>query len=330
MCGRLRTHYKPFFVHIDECHLYMTDDIPEMLPALAKYGVGLTLAHQWLSQLGKPDEKIYDAVTKSTATKVIFRLADQKEAETLAYSAMPLNLLEPKDVRPTNVGVEVVVLAGGGESNASSVSRALTKSKNVARARIVSASENWSDTESTSSSDTTSRGLAAGLTSGSGFGTSMTDGESSALSLQYDPATGSVLSANMPIGQGITTADTSGIGSFASSNLSESSLESEGFAHSETSSLASTRGGGISRGQSEAEGEGLAASEGQSTSRASNTNWHQAHKPIFVNLPHSYSSKEDQLYKAGRELRSLPTAHAVVSIQAEMHRITVPNLATKK
>ena len=324
--SKLRTHYKPFFVHVDECHLYMTDDIPEMLPQLAKYGVGLTLAHQWLSQLGKPDEKIYDAVTRSTATKVIFRLADQKEAETLAYSAVPLNLLEPKDTRPTATGVELVNLIGGGSSNATSFSRATTKSTTIARARSVGVNESWSDTEATSSSDTSSHGLSSGLTEGAGSGSSFSDGQGSALSLQYDPATGSVLSTDLPIGLGVTTSDTSALGSFSTASFAESSLESESLAHTDSTSFASTRGGGVTRAQSEAQGEGLARSEGESTSSASSNNWHQAHKPIFENLPHSYFSKDEQLYKAGRELRRLPTAHAVVSIQGEMHLITVPNL----
>jgi len=327
--SKLRTHYKPFFMHIDECHLYMTDDIPEMLPTLAKYGVGLTLAHQWLSQLGKPDEIIYDAVTKSTATKVIFRLADQKEAETLAYSAMPLNLLEPKDVRPTTVGVEVVNLLGGGSSTATSLSNATTKSKTVARARSVGVNESWSDTEATSSSDTSSRGLASGLTLGAASGASASDSQGSALSLQYDPATGSILSADIPIGQGITTSDSSSLGSFSNSSLAETNLESEGRAHTDSASFASSRGGGITRAQSEAEGEGLARTESETKSFGASNTWHQAHRPIFEILPHSYFSKDEQLYKAGRELRRLPTAHAVVSIEAEMHLITVPTLKKK-
>ena len=325
--SKLRTHYKPFFVHVDECHLYMTDDIPEMLPQLAKYGVGLTLAHQWLSQLGKPDEKIYDAVTKSTATKVIFRLADQKEAETLAYAAMPLNLLEPKDTRPTATGVEVVTLIGGGSSTATSLSRATTKSNTIARARSVGVTESWSDSEATSSSDTSSHGLSSGLAEGASSGSSFSDGQGTALSLQYDPATGSVLSSDLPIGQGVTTSDTSALGSFSTASFAESSLESESLAHTDSTSLASTRGGGVSRAHSEAEGEGFARSEGESASSASSNNWRQAHKPIFETLPHSYFSKDEQLYKAGRELRRLPTAHAVVSIQGAMHLIIVPNLS---
>ncbi len=327
--SKLRSHYKPFFIHVDECHLYMTDDIPEMLPQLAKYGVGLTLAHQWLSQLGKPDEKIYDAVTKSTATKVIFRLADQKEAEALAYSAMPLDLREAKDMRPTNVGVELITLDGGGSSQGTSQSTATTKSKTVARARTIGISESWSDTEGTISSDTSSRGLSAGLTNAASAGTSASDGQSSALSLQYDPATGSVLSAALPIGQGITTGDNTSLGSFATSSLAESSLESESMAHTDGTTFSSTYGAGITRAHSKAEGEGIAVSEGASTSNAVNVNWHRAHKPIFENLPHSYFSKDEQLYKAGRELRRLPTAHAIVSMQAVMHLITVPNLKKK-
>ena len=50
--------YHPFFVYVDEAHRYMTDDVEGLLTQSRKFGIGVTLAHQYLAQLGKPGDKI--------------------------------------------------------------------------------------------------------------------------------------------------------------------------------------------------------------------------------------------------------------------------------
>ena len=73
--------YHPFFVYIDEAHRYLSGDVPELLTDARKFRVGLTLAHQFLAQLGKPGDIPYNAVRNCTATKVVFRVKSPDEAQ---------------------------------------------------------------------------------------------------------------------------------------------------------------------------------------------------------------------------------------------------------
>ena len=56
--GGTEQKYHPFFVYVDEAHRYVTDDVEGLLTQARKFGIGVTLAHQYLGQLGKPGDKI--------------------------------------------------------------------------------------------------------------------------------------------------------------------------------------------------------------------------------------------------------------------------------
>ena len=62
---------RPFFIHVDEFQSFTTMMIVNMLPELRKYGVGLTLAHQYLHQL---DPDIRSAVLGNAGTLISFRV----------------------------------------------------------------------------------------------------------------------------------------------------------------------------------------------------------------------------------------------------------------
>ena len=62
---------KPFFVYIDEFQSFTTLALANMLSELRKYGVGMTIAHQYLHQL---DPDIRHAVLGNAGTIVSFRL----------------------------------------------------------------------------------------------------------------------------------------------------------------------------------------------------------------------------------------------------------------
>ena len=328
--AKLRRHYKPFFVHVDECHLYMTDDIPELLPQMAKYGVGFTLAHQWLSQLGKPSEKIYDAVQKSTLTKVIFRLADQREAEELAYSAIPINLLEPKDLRPTQVGIEEVALKSGNTNTGTSVGTSDSLGRTIARGRNLMHSENWSEMENWSSSDMVGSARSSGLIAGSGVGASSTASHIDATSMQFDPATGSVISVPIMTGQGISAGDTTALGNFTTANRALSEQLSDNQAHVDTSGGALSRGGAIAVGESEAVAKSNQHTDSVSVTNSQGQGWHQAHRPVYKDLPGPYFSKEEQAYRNGLLLRTLPTGRAAFSLRAQHVWLNVPDITKPK
>ena len=137
--GATEQKYHPFFVYVDEAHRYVTDDVEGLLTQSRKFGIGVTLAHQYLGQLGKPGDKIYEAVRNSTETKVVFRVKSPEEAQALAYDVFPLTLELPvqASVRPTQVGYTIGKLAnesyavheGEGESEAVHAAEAISQGR---------------------------------------------------------------------------------------------------------------------------------------------------------------------------------------------------------
>ncbi|MFA5061533.1 MAG: DUF87 domain-containing protein [Patescibacteria group bacterium] len=61
----------PFMVYVDEFQHFVTDSLATMLSESRKFGLGLTLAHQYLAQL---TPAIRDAVLGNIGTSVVFRL----------------------------------------------------------------------------------------------------------------------------------------------------------------------------------------------------------------------------------------------------------------
>ena len=76
---------RPFFVYLDEFQAFTTLMIATMLPELRKYGVGLTLAHQYLAQL---DSDIRSAVLGNAGTLISFRVGAE-DASFLAREFQP-------------------------------------------------------------------------------------------------------------------------------------------------------------------------------------------------------------------------------------------------
>jgi energy-coupling factor transporter ATP-binding protein EcfA2 len=67
----------PFFFYVDEFQTFTTLAFANMMPELRKYGVGLTLAHQHLFQLG---DEIRHAVLGNAGSLVAFRLGPEDAA----------------------------------------------------------------------------------------------------------------------------------------------------------------------------------------------------------------------------------------------------------
>ena len=72
---------RPFNLIIDECHLYLTNDVSRILSEARKFGLFVTLSHQLLSQLRSAGDVIYDAVTVNAKNKTIFGGLGFEEAE---------------------------------------------------------------------------------------------------------------------------------------------------------------------------------------------------------------------------------------------------------
>lgn len=92
---------------------------PQILEEARKFGLGLILSHQLLSQLRlEGGERVYESVMKSTRVKIAFGIADQEEAETLAYNLIDLDLEKPKRAldKPVVTGQRRIIMHGGGGS----------------------------------------------------------------------------------------------------------------------------------------------------------------------------------------------------------------------
>lgn len=76
---------RPFFAYVDEFQSFTTLAFASMLAEVRKYGLGLTLAHQYLAQL-EPD--VRNAVIANTGSVLSFRVGPQ-DAEHLAREFEP-------------------------------------------------------------------------------------------------------------------------------------------------------------------------------------------------------------------------------------------------
>lgn len=70
-----KTERRPFFLHVDEFHNFITPSMAAILSGTRKYGLGLCLAHQDMRQLAKmPD--VAGSVIANPYTRICFRLGD--------------------------------------------------------------------------------------------------------------------------------------------------------------------------------------------------------------------------------------------------------------
>lgn len=84
------TERQPFFLYIDECQNFLTPTITTILAEARKYGLGLILANQFITQLvNKNDTTIKDAVFGNAGTIVSFRISTE-DAEFMEKQMDPV------------------------------------------------------------------------------------------------------------------------------------------------------------------------------------------------------------------------------------------------
>ena len=76
---------RPFFLYVDEFQTFTTLAFANLMPELRKYGVGLTLAHQYLHQL---DDDVRHSVLGNAGTLISFRLGPE-DAAVMAREMQP-------------------------------------------------------------------------------------------------------------------------------------------------------------------------------------------------------------------------------------------------
>ena len=77
---------KPFYLYVDEIHNFLTLSFADILSEARKYGLNLTLAHQYIEQL---DEKLRAAIFGNVGTLISFRVG-AGDAKYLAKEFSPV------------------------------------------------------------------------------------------------------------------------------------------------------------------------------------------------------------------------------------------------
>ena len=88
----------PYYIYIDEFHNFITPSMSAILSGARKYGLGLVLANQQVSQISSVSSSIADSVLSNPAVRICFRVGD-KDAKALEpgfshYEASDLQNLE--------------------------------------------------------------------------------------------------------------------------------------------------------------------------------------------------------------------------------------------
>jgi len=92
-----------FYLYVDEFHNFLTPSMAAILSGGRKYHLGLVLAHQDLSQLGRTEGGLLGAAISNPATRVCFRVGDL-DARRLEEG---FSFFEAKDLQSLGVGEAV-------------------------------------------------------------------------------------------------------------------------------------------------------------------------------------------------------------------------------
>ncbi len=167
LLGRLLTRFlffhakrrkgsNPFWFYLDECQRYLSGDIPNLLAEARKFRVGVTLSHQWQTQLGGEDDTMLDAVQNATNLKVSFRIKHPKEAKEVAEAIIPIDLEMPVQalVKPTVVGHERTTFGNWSTSTSETYSTSTSTSESTGSSESEgdnnTATDSWSGNRNTS------------------------------------------------------------------------------------------------------------------------------------------------------------------------------------
>ena len=171
LLGRLLTRFlffhakrrkgkQPFWFYLDECQRYLSGDVPSLLAEARKFRIGVTLSHQWQTQLGSDDDQMLAAVQNATNLKVSFRIKHPKEAKEIAEAIIPIDLEIPVQalVKPTVVG-HIRTTFGNWSSSAA---------ESFGNSTATSDSTTSSESEGASETTTQSRGGSRSVSSSAG------------------------------------------------------------------------------------------------------------------------------------------------------------------
>ncbi len=214
-CKRRAAPDRPFYLYVDECHQYLSGDIPAILDQARKFGLHAVLSHQRLGQLREAGADILNAITSCTYIKLIMGGLSLAEAGIMADENIPLDIERPVEAltRPTVVGHKRTELASRSQAT------------------------NWSETRTVTTGETTSEAVSISETHGTGA----SSGTSTGTAARFDDAA---------FGDGQVGLSTHSDGAFSAESQTESFGQSEthgracteSVSHGTTSGTTQTRG----------------------------------------------------------------------------------------
>ncbi|WP_247838579.1 type IV secretion system DNA-binding domain-containing protein [Bradyrhizobium sp. 200] len=342
---RRRRPDRPFFLYLDECQLYLSGDVSRMLAEARKYGTGVVLAHQTLSQLRAAGEDVLDAVKSTTNIKVVTRIKDPAEAAELADMVVRHNLEMPVSVltKPTLIGHELVRRQSGSDT----WQEGIAESKARTSGQSVTESESFTESVSDTVSDSygTAESESWGTSDSVSSSQSETDAYGTSTAINLVPGTiGSPAAASgNTIGESAGTYSNMGWASpsryvigdarmeaaiVAGVGIGESRQRSSGNSHSSQSGMnrsngiTTSRQRGTARTNGSAWTNGVAYTTSESTThslshsrgRGGSQGWSEALEPILADRPTSVHSLDNVRYMAGEVLRNFAAGFAAISL----------------
>ena len=324
--GSTEEKFNPFFVYVDEAHRYVTDDVEGLLTQSRKFGLSLTLAHQYLGQLGKPGDKLYEAVRNSTETKVVFRVKAPEEAQALAYDVLPLTLELPvqASIRPTQVGYTIGKLASENYSvhEGEGVSEAIHAAEAIGQGRTDM--QHWMSARGWVKGSMRGSGSASSIGSGFSSGASSSFNSMTSTSYTYDPNTQTFIMANLPLGMNVGAADGASQALMSSENFQTAESLSRFRAHNESQTYSDAEGGGVALSETITHSRGRSLGNSKTSGTSRGTGFAESLMPVYVDLPTSFHSKDNELYMKGEMIRDLPVGRAVIKFRGNTTFLSVP------
>jgi hypothetical protein len=346
--AKRRTNKRPCFVWLDEGHRFLSGDVPNLLEEVRKNAVGLSIVHQDLSQLGKPGDRVREAILAVPQNRFVFRLNSIAEATLLAGEVVELNLERAVEslIKPAVVGHDRVWLRnrGRGTSRGTSIAHGTQSSTTTGTSSTVTHSSgttasdsettgnNWSHTDTVGESETvgTTETEMHSHSDGHSGTQSATETASSGAGRSYEYGGGYITPIGPPLAntmsdhreRGVSTMTgeswnesdtiTTGTSISHSQTQSRSHADTEGGSHARTTGTARTEGKAHATGRSTAHTHGSSHTIGISDSTSRQQGEGESLQPILRDLPTTVHSLENVKHMAAELISKLPTGTVIV------------------
>ncbi len=308
----------PFYVYIDECERYLTEDITKLFTEGRKFACSPILIHHNMGELRKAGEYIASLVMEAS-TKVIFRIEEDDDATYLARNVFrgQFDLQRPKERynKPVLVGHKLDWLLNESDGTGTAFATGTTTTHGGSRSTSHSTTKSKATTRS--ESDTISE--ADTISESNTVSTSHTDSSTEGTSDSY--STSSSTSAS---DDGEDNSSTEGETETSGNTSAQGSADTYGTAHttgrSHTDGRAHTTG--IAETEGTAETQGTTAGTSWSTGTSRTTTASQQHtrgrsqtlRPELKIMPTQSYSLDELLYLASVRLGKLRQRECVVKI----------------